>query len=144
MNGWVFPCGEDLSENRRIRPRAPAYEAHLQGDARASQRLPAPSHSLSGTLQIEARTQRGSVCMAPRFLGGSALCSAPPKRLFRASPCTLILRTPNCLRSLSGHSSGFEDVSSDSRPESVRLCSKIALVSLAKVSFLLVPAPASN
>lgn len=81
MNEWVFPCGEDLSENRRIRPRAPAYEAHLQGDARASQRLPAPSHSLSGTLQIEARTQRGSVCMAPRFLGLRAL--------FRASETTL-------------------------------------------------------
>lgn len=78
------------------------------------------------------------------IFGGSALCSAPPKQVFRALPCTLILRTPDRLQSLSGHSSGFEDVSSNLRPESVRFWFKIAFISLVKVLLLLVPVFTSN
>lgn len=88
MNGWVFLCKEGFSEDRGIRPQTLVYEAHLQGDARVPRCLPRIPHSLSSTLQIEARTLRGGPHLPSRFLGvphfvprpqnkSSALCLAP-------------------------------------------------------------------
>ena len=110
----------------RTFPRTAAYLLGTPLTRRVSGRcscVPAPPRTLSFTIKHAAN--RGADATRkrlhdPSIFGGSELCSASPKRVFRASPRTLILRTPNCLRSLSGHSSGFEDVSSDLKPKSVR------------------------